>query len=46
MKGWKVFAEINELKRKGLNKSQVQRTMKVKRVDSLRAKGSDPWENM
>ncbi|WP_243122222.1 IS21 family transposase [Clostridium thermarum] len=29
MKGWKVFAEIQELKRKGLNKSQVERIMNI-----------------
>lgn len=29
MKGWKMFAEIKELKRKGLNKAQVERTMNI-----------------
>ncbi|MFL0246232.1 hypothetical protein [Candidatus Clostridium stratigraminis] len=29
MKGWKVFAEIKELKRKGLNKAQVERAMNI-----------------
>lgn len=29
MKGWKVFAEIKELKRKGFNKSQVERLMNI-----------------
>lgn len=29
MKGWKVFAEIKELKRKGFNKSQVERIMNI-----------------
>ena len=29
MKGWKMFAEIHELKRKGLNKAQVERIMNI-----------------
>jgi transposase len=29
MKGWKVFAEIKELKRKGFNKAQVERIMNL-----------------
>lgn len=29
MKGWKVFAEIKELKNRGFNKSQVERIMEI-----------------